>query len=119
MNTKVKTRDGRDAIIIDMNGPDPYWPIAAWTTNVVGQWFVAMYISSGHYLIKKEHDLDLMLTTYKYRVEFRDGNVGPWNRGFGSDFSGLKVSRGTFDMDGNLIDICLLTEAQIAELKAD
>jgi hypothetical protein len=117
MNTKVKTRDGRDAIIIDINGPSPEWPIAAWVWHGNGKYYLCAYTALGYMSSGTPCGTDLMLTTYKYRVEFRDGNVGPWNRGFGSDFSGLKVSRGTFDMDGNLIDICLLTEAQIKELR--
>jgi hypothetical protein len=119
MNTKVKTRDGRDAIIIDMNGPCPDWPIAAWVKDRRECWRVEKYARDGRYLKDSKVDDDLMLTTYKYRVEYADETKAYWWPVIGNASSGIKVSRGTFDMDGNLIDICLLTEAQIAELKAD
>jgi hypothetical protein len=119
MNIKVKTRDGRDAIIIDMNGPNPECPIAAWTTNATGQWFVVLYRSDGRYLPAKERNVDLMLTTYKYRAEYVDEIRAYWWPAIDSVLSvGHKISRGTFDMDGNLIDICLLTDAEIEELRA-
>jgi hypothetical protein len=114
MNNKVKTRDGGDAIIIDMNGPIPDWPIAAWVQSGTG-WYLAQFRSSGRCSDADEYGSDLMLTTYRYRVEYKDGNVSPWRE----TVSAVTItSRGTFDMDGNLIDICLLTKEQVDELRA-
>jgi hypothetical protein len=119
MNTKVKTRAGGDAIIIDMNGPDPDWPIAAWVQDSRECWNVEKYARDGRYLKDSKVDDDLMLTTYRYRIEYPGETRAYWWPAIGALPVGLKVSRGTFNMDGDLIDICLMTEAQIAELKVD
>jgi hypothetical protein len=117
MNTKVKTRDGMDAIIIDMNGPYAKWPIAAWVLSGSGSWSLTQFKPNGRYCIGPKSPRDLMLTAYKYRVEYRSGRSSLWSDTTEYITSGCLISRGTFDMDGNLIDICLLTEAQIAELR--
>jgi hypothetical protein len=69
MNTKVKTRDGRDAIIIDINGPKPDWPIVAWVSYGDGGWYLNAYTASGNAFKEGQSSNDLMLTTYKQRIE--------------------------------------------------
>jgi hypothetical protein len=117
MNTKVKTRDGRDAIIIDINGPNPDYPIAAWVSHGNGAWYIGTFTALGNTLAGAQSSNDLILNTYKYSTEYADDTKARWWNDkigfFGSD----KISRGTFDMDGNLIEICLLTDEQIAELR--
>jgi hypothetical protein len=117
MNTKVKTRGGRDAIIIDMNGPNPTYPIAAWVSHGDGTWYIGTFTALGSILAGVQSGNDLMLTTYKYRPEYaHDKKANWWHNKIGL-FGSEKVSRGTFDMDGKLIEICLLTDEQIAELR--
>jgi hypothetical protein len=118
MNTKVKTHGGRDAVIINMNGPDPDWPIAAWVEYASGHWSLGKFKQNGQYYPDNKAFDDLMLTTYKYRAEYADETKTVfWWPVIGSVSAGIKVSRGTFDMDGNLIEICLLTDEKIAELR--
>jgi hypothetical protein len=117
MNTKVKTHGGRDAVIINMNGPDPDWPIAAWVEYASGHWSLGKFKQNGQYYPDNKAFDDLMLTTYKYRAEYADKWVGSWQLGLTDVMIAYKISRGTFDMNGKLIEICLLTDEQIAELR--